>query len=69
MRNWRDDPMTDGQKKMIEQMGKDAEMNGAVPLPEFKGATKGEACDYIQRHIVSIHINETGENEDAGDRV
>ena len=60
--------MTEGQKKIIAQMSESAEMNGAIPLPEFEGTTKGEACDYIQKYIASTHYDESGRNEDAGDR-
>lgn len=47
MSNWRDSPITEKQVEYIRQMQLDAEMNGAIPLPPFRGNTRGEASDYI----------------------
>ena len=45
--SWRDSPITEKQVEYIKQMQLDAEMNGAIPLPPFRGSTRGEASDYI----------------------
>ena len=45
--NWRYDPATQKQLDMIASMQENAGMNGAIPLPPFRGKTKGEAFDYI----------------------
>lgn len=48
--SWRDDPVTEKQLAYILRMQEDADMNGAIPLPEFTGTTKGEASDYIDEN-------------------
>ena len=65
---WRDDPITDGQKKMIENMSETAGMNNAI-IPEFRGKTKGEASDYIGKYMNKCFISAYNEHEDAGDRI
>lgn len=42
-RDWRNEPMTDKQKKLIREAEKGWE--------EFQGKTRGEACDYIKRFL------------------
>lgn len=44
---WRSDPATEKQLTLIAQIQEDAGINGAMPLPPFRGKTKGEASDYI----------------------
>ncbi len=51
MSNWREDKITDKQKKMIKDMNEFS----PYPLPEFKGTTKGEASDYIDKYIKLAH--------------
>lgn len=41
---WRDDPITDGQKKLIEEIRK------KYNAPEFTGTTKGDANTYIKKY-------------------
>lgn len=67
--SWRNDPATEKQLALIEQMYEDAGMNGAILPPPFRGKTKGEACDYISRHIGEIHYAAYNPHEDAGDRI
>ena len=44
--DWRKDPITDRQRKLIEEM----QEFSCYPLPLFTGTTKGEASDYIDAH-------------------
>ena len=44
--NWRKEPITDKQRKLIEEM----QEFSCYPLPLFTGTTKGEASDYIDAH-------------------
>lgn len=44
---WRNDPITEKQAKLIEEMNDFSEF----PLPPFTGTTKGEACDYISANL------------------
>ena len=48
---WRDDPITEKQKKYIEDI---QEFSGYTLLP-FKGTTKGEAADYISEYSELAH--------------
>lgn len=48
---WRDDPITDKQKMLIEDMMEFS----AYPLPKFTGSTKGEAADYIDKYRKLAH--------------
>ena len=41
--NWRDEPMTAKQKEFIKRVSPD--------YAEFKGNTRGEACDYIKKFL------------------
>ena len=43
---WRDDPITDKQKALINMI---MEYSAYSP-PAFKGTTKGEASDYIDKY-------------------
>jgi len=43
---WRDDPITEKQKALIEDMMEFS----TYPLPRFTGSTKGEASDYIDKY-------------------
>ena len=49
--SWRSDPITDNQKRLIEEMNEFSEF----PLPEFIGTTKGEASDYINANLVKSY--------------
>ena len=49
--SWRDDPVTEKQMNMIEDIYDHCEW----PIPAFKGTTKGEASDYIDRWIGKAH--------------
>ena len=44
--SWKDDPITEKQKEFIEG----AMEFSPYPLPEFKGTTKGEASDWIDKY-------------------
>jgi hypothetical protein len=66
--SWRDDPITDRQKWMIETMIEDAGMNGAIPLPPFYGKTKGEASDWISENM-GKQYESFNCHENAGDRI
>ncbi len=48
---WRDDPITDKQKMLIEDMMEFSD----YPLPRFTGTTKGEASDYIDKYGKLAH--------------
>ena len=50
---WRKDPVTKKQKKCINAMRE----YSAYPLPPFKGTTKGEASDYIDKYGKRAHEN------------
>lgn len=50
-KTWRDDPITEKQKKFIEEMYEFSE----YPIPVFTGTTKGEACEYIGRWMGEAH--------------
>ena len=50
-RSWRDDPATEKQLAYILEMNEFS----PYPLPEFKGTTKGEACDYINKYTRKAH--------------
>ena len=71
MSNWRDSPITEKQVEYIRQMQLDAEMNGAIPLPPFRGSTRGEGSDYIDankgRQYEAFDYYSHGDN--YGDRV
>ena len=49
--SWRDDEITEKQKECIEAM----QEFSAYPLPLFKGTTKGEAADYIDKYGKLAH--------------
>ena len=51
MRNWRDEPITEKQQRLIDDMQEFSE----YPLPLFSGTTKGEAYDYIDKWIGKSH--------------
>lgn len=51
MSNWRNDPLTEKQKKYIEDMQEFC----AYPIPAFKGTTKGEAAEYIEKYSKLAH--------------
>lgn len=50
-KTWRDDPITEKQQQLIDDMQEFSE----YPLPLFSGNTKGEACDYIDKWIGKSH--------------
>lgn len=51
--NWRQDPLTEKQKELIEKM----QEFSYFPIPRFTGKTKGEASDYIERYGQQAHEN------------
>lgn len=51
--SWRDDEITEKQKQLIEEMQEFSDYQ----LPEFKGTTKGEASDYIDKWNRLAHEN------------
>ena len=61
--DWRSDPATDKQKAYIAEMQEFSK----IPLPPFTGKTKGEAADYIDRHIKTAHERILEHHEDWGD--
>ena len=69
--SWRDSPITDKQLAYIRQMQLDADMNGAIPLPPFRGDTKGAACDYINENKGKqfAAFDYYGHGDNYGDRV
>ncbi len=48
---WRDDPVTEKQLEMIDNMHDFSE----YPLPPFTGKTKGDASDYIATWLAKSH--------------
>ena len=48
---WRDDPITDKQKTLIDDMMGYSD----YLLPQFTGTTKGEAADYIDKYGKLAH--------------
>ena len=67
-KDWRSDPVTERQKELIAEIEENSRMNDAF-IPEFKGTTKGEACDYISEYLHASHITVYNPHGDAGDRV
>ena len=69
--SWRNDPVTEKQLQFIDRRRENAGMNGAIPLPVFRGKTKGEAFDYIDENIgkqfISFDASSHGDN--YGDRM
>lgn len=61
--DWRFDPITEKQKAYILEMQEFSEL----PLPFFRGRTKGEAADYINRYIKIAHESVLEHHEDWGD--
>lgn len=51
--NWRQEPLTEKQKELIEEM----QEFSCFPIPRFTGETKGEASDYIERYGQLAHEN------------
>ena len=51
--SWRDDPATEKQKKLIEDMLDFSEQ--PLPYIDLKKATKGECSDYINVNIEKSH--------------
>lgn len=51
MKNWRNDPMTEKQRRLIFEMNEFSEF----PLPTFHGTTKGEASDWIDQNMSRAH--------------
>ena len=68
---WRDSPITKKQVEYMRQMQLDAEMNGAIPLPPFRGNTRGEASDYIDANKGRQYeaFDYYGHGDNYGDRV
>ena len=51
--SWRNDPVTDKQLQLINDMFEFSD----YPLPLFEGKTKGEASDYINKYVKLAHEN------------
>lgn len=51
--DWREDPITDKQRELINDMEEFSPYN----LPHFTGTTKGEASDYIDKFTKIAHEN------------
>lgn len=71
--SWRNDPITDKQKEMIDSIHNACEYLGGS-LDVFNGTTKGEACDYISKHahllkIASDLYSVEHDLDNAGDRI
>jgi len=71
--SWRNDPITDKQKEMINSIYNACKYLGDN-LNEFKGTTKGEACDYISKysHFLQMASDSYALEHDldnAGDRI
>lgn len=49
--DWRDKPITDKQKELINDMMEFT----AYPIPKFNGTTRGEAADYIDKYGKLAH--------------
>ena len=49
--SWRDDPITEKQRKLIMEIYDFCDW----PLPAFTGTTKGEASDFIDKWIGKAH--------------
>lgn len=52
-RNWKNDPCTAKQLAYIQEM----QEFSPFPLPAFKGTTKGEASEYIDKHSKIAHTS------------
>lgn len=66
-KNWRNHPITEKQKAMIQELQEFSEL----PLPTFKGTTKGEASDYINQYIKTAHqsLDAIDHADNYGDRI
>ena len=51
MGNWKQEPVTEKQKKLIMEMREFSEHS----IPVFVGTTKGEAADYIDKWLAISH--------------
>jgi len=51
MSNWRDKEPTEKQLKLIAEIREFSEYSP----PPFDGTTRGEACDWIQKHLKLAH--------------
>ena len=54
MNPWRLRPITDKQKKCIDEI----QNYSPYPLPKFEGRTRGEATDYIDKYGKLAHESE-----------
>lgn len=55
-RAWMNEPATEKQLAYILEMQEFSEF----PLPKFEGKTKGEAAEYIDKHIKEAHTSTWG---------
>jgi hypothetical protein len=64
--NWRNDPVTDKQRKYIAEMMEFSEF----PIPKFTGKTKCEASDYIEKWSKQAHqgFDYDSQGDNFGDR-
>lgn len=67
MYNWRNEPITSKQKKLIDEMNEFS----VYPLEPFSGKTKGEASDWITRNLKKSYetFDFNGHGDNFGDRV
>lgn len=67
MCDWRILPITDKQKKLIDEMNEFS----VFPLPKFTGKTRGEASDYIDANIAKSHegFDFDSHEDNFGDRI
>lgn len=63
MATWRNDPITEKQLRLIQEMDEFSEF----PLPRFTGTTKGEACDYINQNMGRAHEHFDSNEDMYGD--
>lgn len=64
MRDWKNEPASEKQMKMIETIQENSDI-----APKFTGSTKGEAFEYIKKNIASCYHSTYNPHEDAGDRI
>lgn len=67
MIKWRNDPITEKQRRYIEEMQEFSDF----PIPKFIGTTKGEAHDYIERWSKRAHeaFDFDSHGDNYGDRI
>lgn len=64
MRDWKNEPVSEKQMEMIHMIREQSDIS-----PEFTGSTKGEAFEYIKKHISECYHSTYDPHEDASDRI